>query len=265
MGRGKTEIKRIDNVNSRLVRFSKRRNGLMKKARELSILCDAEVAVIVFSSTGKVYDFSSSSMHQTLSRYGYSSVSSDHWEQPQLLQHQQPHPSLFQDIDASEDSDSLKSELERLHLSYERMNGRELDGLSFQELLSLENQLNEALLNIKDRKTQVLLNQIERSRLQEKKALEENERLRKQLEMFEGSSEPLELTAVNTELHILASFPLLGRGMEGKSSSLDDDNDSDDHHSDTTLQLGLPSEYNRKKKIPKIEPACDSSGSQVCL
>jgi len=59
MGRGKIEIKRIENLNSRQVTFSKRRNGLLKKARELSVLCDAEVAVIVFSSTGKLYEFSS--------------------------------------------------------------------------------------------------------------------------------------------------------------------------------------------------------------
>jgi hypothetical protein len=32
---------------------------LIKKAKELSILCDAEVALIIFSSTGKIYDFSS--------------------------------------------------------------------------------------------------------------------------------------------------------------------------------------------------------------
>ena len=59
MGRGKIEIKRIENLNSRQVTFSKRRNGLLKKARELSVLCDAEVAVIIFSGTGKLYEFSS--------------------------------------------------------------------------------------------------------------------------------------------------------------------------------------------------------------
>lgn len=59
MGRGRIEIKKIENVNSRQVTFSKRRNGLFKKAGELSILCDAEVAVIVFSNTGKLYQFSS--------------------------------------------------------------------------------------------------------------------------------------------------------------------------------------------------------------
>ncbi|CAN0917263.1 Agamous-like MADS-box protein AGL15 [Linum grandiflorum] len=60
MGRGKIEIKRIENANSRQVTFSKRRSGLLKKAREISILCDAEVAVIIFSNTGKLFEFSSS-------------------------------------------------------------------------------------------------------------------------------------------------------------------------------------------------------------
>ena len=59
MGRGKIEIKRIENANSRQVTFSKRRAGLLKKAQELAILCDAEVAVIIFSNTGKLFEFSS--------------------------------------------------------------------------------------------------------------------------------------------------------------------------------------------------------------
>jgi MADS-box transcription factor len=59
MGRGKIAIRRIDNSTSRQVTFSKRRNGLLKKAKELSILCDAEVGVIIFSSTNKLYDYAS--------------------------------------------------------------------------------------------------------------------------------------------------------------------------------------------------------------
>ncbi|OAY65470.1 Agamous-like MADS-box protein AGL14 [Ananas comosus] len=64
MVRGKTEIKRIENATSRQVTFSKRRNGLLKKAFELSVLCDAEVALIVFSPRGKLYEFSSSRFHR---------------------------------------------------------------------------------------------------------------------------------------------------------------------------------------------------------
>ncbi|OAY78929.1 MADS-box transcription factor 57 [Ananas comosus] len=60
MGRGKIVIRKIDNLTSRQVTFSKRRNGLLKKAKELSILCDAEVGLIVFSSTGRLHEFASS-------------------------------------------------------------------------------------------------------------------------------------------------------------------------------------------------------------
>nr|GMD11578.1 floral homeotic protein AGAMOUS-like isoform X1 [Ipomoea batatas] len=57
MGRGKIEIKRIENTTNRQVTFCKRRNGLLKKAYELSVLCDAEVALIVFSSRGRLYEY----------------------------------------------------------------------------------------------------------------------------------------------------------------------------------------------------------------
>lgn len=59
MGRGRVEMKRIENKINRQVTFSKRRNGLLKKAYELSVLCDAEVALIIFSSRGKLYEFGS--------------------------------------------------------------------------------------------------------------------------------------------------------------------------------------------------------------
>lgn len=60
MGRGKIVIQKIDDSTSRQVTFSKRRKGLIKKAKELAILCDAEVCLIIFSSTDKLYDFASS-------------------------------------------------------------------------------------------------------------------------------------------------------------------------------------------------------------
>ncbi|KAJ8511840.1 hypothetical protein OPV22_002274 [Ensete ventricosum] len=61
MVRGKREMKRIENATSRQVTFSKRRTGLLKKAFELSVLCDVEkVALIIFSSRDKLYEFASS-------------------------------------------------------------------------------------------------------------------------------------------------------------------------------------------------------------
>lgn len=52
------QLKRIENKINRQVTFSKRRSGLLKKANEISVLCDAEVAVIVFSNKGKLYEYS---------------------------------------------------------------------------------------------------------------------------------------------------------------------------------------------------------------
>jgi len=67
MGRGKVQLKRIENKINRQVTFSKRRNGLLKKAHEISVLCDAEVAVIVFSPKGKLYEYATDSRYDTIS------------------------------------------------------------------------------------------------------------------------------------------------------------------------------------------------------
>ncbi|KAF3778120.1 Agamous-like MADS-box protein [Nymphaea thermarum] len=69
MGRRKIEIKKIEDKDKGHVCFSKRRNGLMKKASELSILCGAEIAVIVFSPAGKSYSFGSPSVHSIVHRF----------------------------------------------------------------------------------------------------------------------------------------------------------------------------------------------------
>ena len=54
MGRRKIDIVRIENERHRQVTFTKRKGGLIKKATELSILCDAEVAVIIFANNQKM-------------------------------------------------------------------------------------------------------------------------------------------------------------------------------------------------------------------
>jgi MADS-box transcription factor, plant len=61
MGRSKVQLKRIESKINRQVTFSKRRTGLLKKAKEISVLCDAEVALIIFSDNGKLFDYSTDS------------------------------------------------------------------------------------------------------------------------------------------------------------------------------------------------------------
>ncbi|PPD91197.1 hypothetical protein GOBAR_DD11859 [Gossypium barbadense] len=60
------QMRRIENDTSKQVTFSKRRNGLLKKAFDLYVLCDAEVALIIFSSRGKLFEFARSSTTFTL-------------------------------------------------------------------------------------------------------------------------------------------------------------------------------------------------------
>ncbi|XVF61685.1 hypothetical protein PTKIN_Ptkin08bG0150700 [Pterospermum kingtungense] len=70
MGRVKLQIKRIENDTNRQVTFSKRRNGLIKKAYELSILCDIDIALIMFSPSGRVSHFSGKKrIEDVLNRY----------------------------------------------------------------------------------------------------------------------------------------------------------------------------------------------------
>ncbi|KAK1407645.1 hypothetical protein QVD17_39266 [Tagetes erecta] len=56
----KCKIKKIENTTNRQVTFSKRRNGIIKKAYELSVLCDVDVALIMFSPSGRASIFSGS-------------------------------------------------------------------------------------------------------------------------------------------------------------------------------------------------------------
>ena len=56
MARGKVQLKRLENPVHRQVTFCKRRAGLLKKAKELSVLCDAEIGLLIFSAHGKLYE-----------------------------------------------------------------------------------------------------------------------------------------------------------------------------------------------------------------
>lgn len=51
------------------VTFTKRKTGLMKKAMELSILCDCEIGLVIFNSTNKLFEYCSSDMDSLVPRY----------------------------------------------------------------------------------------------------------------------------------------------------------------------------------------------------
>ena len=69
MGRRKIEIVRIENERHRQVTFTKRKGGLIKKATELAILCDAEVAVVIFGANQKLTMYSSGNVDEIMTKY----------------------------------------------------------------------------------------------------------------------------------------------------------------------------------------------------
>ncbi|XP_074521894.1 myocyte-specific enhancer factor 2A-like [Halichoeres trimaculatus] len=69
MGRKKIQITRIVDERNRQVTFMKRKFGLMKKAYELSVLCDCEIALIIFNSSNKLFQYASTDMDKVLLKY----------------------------------------------------------------------------------------------------------------------------------------------------------------------------------------------------
>ncbi|XP_065006772.1 MADS-box transcription factor 23 [Musa acuminata AAA Group] len=149
MGRGKIAIRRIDNSTSRQVTFSKRRKGLLKKAKELAILCDAEVGVVVFSATGRVYDYASTSMKSVTERY--TRAKGEH----HLVMNPSSETMFWQ-----REATSLRQRLHKLHETHRQLMG-ELSGLDIKDLQNIENQLETNLDGIRKRKEQLLLEEIQ--------------------------------------------------------------------------------------------------------
>nr|ACB69509.1 SEPALLATA3-like MADS-box protein [Crocus sativus] len=175
MGRGRVELKRIENKINRQVTFAKRRNGLLKKAYELSVLCDAEVALIVFSNRGKLYEFcSSSSIMKTLERYQKCSYGAPdnivQIRETQLLQ------------SSHQEYLKLKAHVEALQRSQRNLLGEDLGPLSSKELEQLERQLDSSLKQIRSTRTQCMLDQLGDLQRKEHMLCEANRSLRKRLE-----------------------------------------------------------------------------------
>ncbi|XP_054779200.1 MADS-box transcription factor 23-like isoform X1 [Prosopis cineraria] len=184
MGRGKIAIKRIDNSTNRQVTFSKRRSGLLKKARELSILCDAQIGVIVFSSSGKLYEYGSSSMKSIIDRY--SEQQGDHC---QLLD---PASEVkFWQREAT----VLRQQLQQFQEYHRQLMGEKLSSLSINELQNLENQLGKSLRSVRIKKEQVLKDEIKELQQKGYQFSQESVELYKRIEVI--SKENAELQKVS--------------------------------------------------------------------
>ncbi|XP_074567055.1 MADS-box protein SOC1-like [Curcuma longa] len=200
MVRGKTEMRRIENAASRQVTFSKRRNGLLKKAYELSVLCDAEVALIVFSSRGRLYEFASSSIEKTRDRYLIRTKNVN--IKPSTTSH-----------NTQPEATNIMKKIKLIESHRRKLLGESLGSCSEEELQDLGNQLEESLKQIRKRKQSILFEQIANLKEKERGLLNENSALRGKLnggrllqfstsEVAHDDQDAEGITEVETELTI---------------------------------------------------------------
>ncbi|KAI3986420.1 hypothetical protein MKX01_037702 [Papaver californicum] len=169
MGRGKIEIKRIENTTNRQVTFCKRRNGLLKKAYELSILCDAEVALIVFSSRGRLYEYANSSIKSTIERY--KKVCSAEGSNTTSIIEANAH--YYQ-----QEATKLKQQIQILQNTNRHLMGESISSLTVKELKQLENRLERGLTRIRSKKHEMMFAEIEYMQRKEVELQKENVFLR---------------------------------------------------------------------------------------
>ncbi|KAL3867155.1 hypothetical protein ACJMK2_044378 [Sinanodonta woodiana] len=86
MGRKKIKITRISDERNRQVTFTKRKMGLMKKAYELSVLCDCEIGIIICSNNNKLYQYTSSDMDSILLKYTEFSKNIDSYTNKDIIE-----------------------------------------------------------------------------------------------------------------------------------------------------------------------------------
>ncbi|KAF8048914.1 hypothetical protein N665_2354s0001 [Sinapis alba] len=179
MVRGKIEMKKIENATSRQVTFSKRRNGLLKKAYELSVLCDAQVSLIVFSQRGRLYEFSSSDMRNTIERYHKYTNDHETSNQDSEIYIQQ----------LKEEASHMITKIELLEFHKRKLLGQELASCSLHELQEIDSELQKSLGEVRARKAQLFKEQLEKLKAKEKQLLEENVQLHQKnvLDPWRGS------------------------------------------------------------------------------
>ncbi|XP_011658351.1 MADS-box protein FBP24 isoform X4 [Cucumis sativus] len=162
MGRGKIAIRRIENRTTRQVTFSKRRGGLFKKTHELSVLCDAQIALIVFSSNGKLFEYCTQTtcMDQIIRRYQIaigSRIPEHNMNDPEELERQVR---------------SMKKETDDLQLSLQRYTADDFSTFHLRDLDDIENRLQNSL-----NRSELLQQQVDNLRRKEKILEDENEQI----------------------------------------------------------------------------------------
>ncbi|XP_017640792.1 truncated transcription factor CAULIFLOWER A-like isoform X1 [Gossypium arboreum] len=179
MGRGRVQLKRIENKINRQVTFSKRRSGLLKKAHEISVLCDAQVALMVFSSKGKLFEYATEScMERILERY----------ERYSFTEIQCATDEIQQNGNWTWEHAKLKTRMETLQRNLRHYEGEDIQNLSLRELQNLEQQLDSALKRIRSKKNQLMVESISELQKKDKELQEQNNILAKKLKEKEKTN-----------------------------------------------------------------------------
>lgn len=169
MGRGKIEVKKIENITNRQVTFCKRRQGLQKKAQELAVLCDAEVAFVVFSARGKHYHYSShNNMRRTIGRFKNLSIQNNNGfpTTETTTQHNK------------EAAIKLQHEIEIMREKRDQLLGKGISSLKPKDLKQLEQKLDKGYAKVRKRKEEALFEEIERARRMGAHIQQQNEQYR---------------------------------------------------------------------------------------
>ncbi|KAJ6705122.1 MADS-BOX TRANSCRIPTION FACTOR 6 [Salix purpurea] len=180
MGRKKVELKRIEKKICRQITFSKRRNGLIKKARDLSVLCDVQLALLVFSSTGKLYEFSTAgSVAQILKRRR------SHFEEKAALSNGANDAELYH----GKYEKKIKSCAELLRIIHRSFEDSNFEELTLSDLEQTEMQIDAALRHTRARKMQLMLESMNALHEKVETLREENQLLQTQVSAMNNSFE----------------------------------------------------------------------------
>ncbi|CAN7014326.1 unnamed protein product [Brassica rapa subsp. trilocularis] len=217
MAREKRRIKKIDNITARQVTFSKRRRGIFKKADELSVLCDADVALIIFSATGKLFEFSSSRMRDILGRYNLHASNIN-----KVMGQPSPYHQQVENCNLSRLSQEVEDKTKQLR----KLRGEDLEGLNLEELQRLEKMLESGLSRVSEKKGEFLMSQISSLEKRGSELVDENRRLRERVVTMEMAKTMALKEAVETE------------SATTNVSSYDSGAPLEDDFSDTSLKLG---------------------------
>ncbi|XP_042757310.1 agamous-like MADS-box protein AGL12 isoform X2 [Lactuca sativa] len=176
MARGKVQMRRIENPVHRQVTFCKRRSGLLKKAKELSVLCDAEIGLIIFSSHGKLYELATNGMQGLLEKYMKSARCS--------VEKQADENNV---LESKMEVSMLKNEIDVLQKGLRYMFEGGAGKMSLDELRILENNLEVWMYHIRSAKMDIMAQEIQLLKNKEGILKAANKCLQEQMEMQYGA------------------------------------------------------------------------------